>query len=138
MGNLAWTLQFPNSAVYHLPRFSSDHLPILMRPTPVTKSTRVAFRCENWWTLRKDFPSVYQRAVEAGPISWSELKGNFKTEVKKWVRKEKSPNQMLLEIEKQMEVLNSTRPDLISKEEEDRLQEEHDRCLLMKEMFWHQ
>lgn len=29
--NIQWALQYPNSAVFHLPRFSSDHMPILMR-----------------------------------------------------------------------------------------------------------
>lgn len=34
--------------------------------------------------------------------------------------------------------LNSIRPDQVPSEEEKRLQNEFDRCLLMKETFWHQ
>lgn len=39
LGNLNWTMQYPNSAVYHLPRLNSDYLPILLRPPPPPKKT---------------------------------------------------------------------------------------------------
>lgn len=35
--NLQWHTKYPNSAVFHLPRFSSDHLPILLKPVASRK-----------------------------------------------------------------------------------------------------
>lgn len=34
LGNVAWSLKHPKSAVFHLPRFNSDHMPILVRTEP--------------------------------------------------------------------------------------------------------
>ncbi|XP_078149499.1 uncharacterized protein LOC144544825 [Carex rostrata] len=45
---------------------------------------------------------------------------------------------MLKEVEKEMSRLNATQLDKVYREEEARLNEEHERGLLMREMFWHQ
>lgn len=45
---------------------------------------------------------------------------------------------MLKEVEDQMSDLNAKPPNLVSRKEEDRLQMEHERCLLMRESYWHQ
>lgn len=138
MGNLEWTMQYPNSSVYHIPRFNSDHLPILLRPQPIKKMTKAPFRCENWWSLRPDFRSVCEKVVDAPKTSWTDMQRQFKSEAQAWVKKNKSPSQMLKEVEKEMSRLNATQPAQVDREEESRLNTEHERCLLMREMFWHQ
>ncbi|XP_078175152.1 uncharacterized protein LOC144568653 [Carex rostrata] len=137
LSNLEWTLQYPNSAVYHIPRFNSDHLPILLRPNPVRKTPKAPFRCENWWSVKPDFQSVCEKAVHQ-QTSWLSVQRRFKSEALTWVKKNKSPNLMLKEIETEMLQLNATQPDLVDRGEEARVNEEHARCLLMREMYWHQ
>lgn len=45
---------------------------------------------------------------------------------------------MLQEIETAMLQLNAIQPDQVDRREEARVNEEHARCLLMREMYWHQ
>lgn len=66
------------------------------------------------------------------------MQSRFRSESQAWVKKCKSPSQMLKAVEDQMSELNAKPPNLVSREEEDRLQREHERCLLMRESYWHQ
>lgn len=45
---------------------------------------------------------------------------------------------MLKEVEDKMSELNAEQPDRVSREVENGLQMEHERCLLMRESYWHQ
>lgn len=102
MSNLSWVLHNPKTAIYHLPRFSSDHLPILVRVNPIKATRKGGFRTENWWLMAEGFKQVCDKVTEEGSASWSQVIGVFKREVRKWVRVQKSPNQLLSEIEKEM------------------------------------
>lgn len=124
--------------MFHLPRFCSDHLPIVVRPSPIKKEKGAPFRCENWWLLKPDFKTVCQKAVEGGEINWESMNSNFKAEVKRWVQENKAPEQMLKEIEEKMGALLKSNPNQILRDEEIRLNQEHDRYLLMWELLWHQ
>lgn len=84
LANLEWTMRYPATAMYHLPRFNSDHLPILMRTKGRRRKVKKEFRCENWWTLCPDFRQVCDRAMEGTGASWEGMKVNFKKEVSSW------------------------------------------------------
>lgn len=58
LANISWTTKYPDTAVFHLPRFSSDHLPILVRTQPIAIRKKPPFRCENWWGLKDGFGEV--------------------------------------------------------------------------------
>lgn len=67
---------------------------------------------------------------------WHQLTTTFKREVKEWLKARESPEKKLAEIEKEMEALNSALPGTVSKEEENELQQRHQRYLLMNEAYW--
>lgn len=66
LASLSWTLHFPVALVYHLPKFKSDHSPILIsrRPKPVKEKRK--FRSENWWLLEEGFHQVCLAAAQTG------------------------------------------------------------------------
>lgn len=131
-------MAYPDALVFHLPRFQSDHLPILLRIKHAKKRNKPGFKCENWWGLREDFKEVCQKSVIGSAPSWSAVTRNFKREASKWVRKIKSPDVLLKECEKEMLKLNSMQPNLVNPREEKELQTQHEKCLLMQEFYWHQ
>lgn len=49
MATVGWTGLFPKAAVHHLPRFNSDHNPILLRTEAKSVRRKKTFRVENWW-----------------------------------------------------------------------------------------
>lgn len=136
--NLAWTIKYPACAVFNIPRFCSDHSPVLVRMQPMRKKVRPNFRCENWWALKPGFKQVCQRASTVQTQSWREVSTSFRKEVRNWEGNNKSPDTMLHEVEKRMADLESKPPDLINPAEENELQKEHERILMMREFFWHQ
>lgn len=48
LASATWTALFPSAAVYHLPKFNSDHHPILLRTTPPPPKQGKNFKIENW------------------------------------------------------------------------------------------
>lgn len=56
--NAECTLLFPNAAVHHLPRFSSDHSPILLTLCPKSVRRRRRFMFKNHWCYHSDFPDI--------------------------------------------------------------------------------
>lgn len=82
LSTTAWSMSYPQMAVFHLPRFQSDHLPILIRTQPKRCQHKQKFRCEDWWALREDFPQVCQKAAPPGTVQWEVVRKNFKKEVK--------------------------------------------------------
>lgn len=48
LATVSWMLQYPSAAIFHLPRFGSDHLPILLRTEPRPIRGKRKFRYENW------------------------------------------------------------------------------------------
>lgn len=69
---------------------------------------------------------------------WSHVSGSFKREVKKWVRLQKTPNQLLTKTEKKMFELNASLHHMQGNKEEIDLQNRHTKCLLMQEKFFQQ
>ncbi|XP_078163844.1 uncharacterized protein LOC144558800 [Carex rostrata] len=57
-----WVNLYPNSKVFHIPNYSSDHLPILLRTEPKPKRKAKAFKVEQWWSLQHDFGDLCARA----------------------------------------------------------------------------
>lgn len=47
LGNVAWSLKHPRTGVFHIPRFNSDHMPILVRIDPRSIEKPRKFRTEN-------------------------------------------------------------------------------------------
>lgn len=138
LGSASWALQYPNSAIFHLPRFGSDHLPILLRTDPPSVRGKPKFRVESWWSLKPGFKEVCQRAVSHGQADWTEVKSNFKKEVKVWLGDQPSPEHMLKEVEGKMAVLNAEIPDQHTKWREQELNREHQQILHLKERYWYQ
>lgn len=139
LANIQWTVQNPESAVFHLPRFNSDHLPVLLRTNPKRARKMSTFRCESWWVLKPGFKEVCEKAAEQGGNCWEQVTKSFKQEVKQWRGENQTPESMLTRVEKQMETLlqqQDQSPQAQAKEKE--LQIEHEKILLMQERFWHQ
>lgn len=124
------------ASVYHLPRFSSDHSPILLRLTPPKPKSKPKFKSENWWMLKPGFDEVCKKAAELGKGNWAATRKSYKKEARRWVQAEKTPDQLLKEVEKRMAEMNSQRPDMVDKELEKEIQVEHDRLLFMRESYW--
>ena len=70
LGTVNWTLQYPNSAIFHLPRFGSDHLPILLRTNAASVRGKPRFRVESWWSQKSGFKEVCKRAAHIGQEDW--------------------------------------------------------------------
>ena len=68
LATLAWTAQNKEAKVFHLPRFNSDHLPIIIRTNPRVTRQRPDFRCESWWDLREGFKEVCLMAAQKGGV----------------------------------------------------------------------
>lgn len=66
MGTVPWDLLHPNSAIFHLPRFSSDHLPILLRTNPASVRGKLRFRVESLWSLKPRFQEVCRFVTKEG------------------------------------------------------------------------
>ena len=138
LATISWTMNYKNAVVFHLPRFKSDHSPILLKTRTRQSVQKRKFRSENWWLLKEGFKEVCYKAATIGNADWVNTRKSLKKEVKTWVRTSKTPNQMIKEIESDMHKLNSVQPDQYDKEKVRELQAEHDRCLLMQEYYWHQ
>lgn len=134
--NLKWHLKYPNSAVFHLPRFSSDHLPVLLKPTAEVKTRTTMFRTENWWALDEEFNKICDELRPTQESDWKKLTGVFRGKVRRWLWERRTPHKMLLEIESEMEEKRD--PGTVTKEEEEEIQHRHRRCLVMNEEYWRQ
>lgn len=87
LANTAWAMMFPNTQIYHLPRFQSDHLPILLRTNPMQAKAKPRFRCENWWLQNSDFKEVCKSIATEPTENWSQFTKNFRKGATTWSRK---------------------------------------------------
>lgn len=71
LGSVLWALQYLNSAIFHLLRFGSDHLPILFRTDSLSVKGKPSFRVENWWSLKPGFKEVCERASLQRQADWN-------------------------------------------------------------------
>lgn len=138
LASLSWAMKFPATSVYPLPKFKSDHSPILVKLNPQLSKERRKFQTENWWMIKPGFEQVCQRVAQEGSCNWEKTRKAFKTEVRKWVKVQVTPDGMLKDVESRMASLNALQPDLVDRQEESNLQAEHDRILLMRESCWYQ
>lgn len=138
LANLAWTMENPKTAVFHIPRFQSDHLPVLIRTKPQPLSKKKRFRSENWWLSAQGFDGVCERVGQAPVRGWQEMTTRLKKEVKQWEKSIKSPNQMLSEIEKEIKSVDLVAGGQVDRCREQELQKQHAKVLAMQEAFYHQ
>ncbi|XP_078165206.1 uncharacterized protein LOC144559912 [Carex rostrata] len=96
---------FPNSKVLHLPDFSSDHLPILLKTQPTQKKERKSFQVEQWWMQDPNFNEVCERATSRGDQCWEATCTRLRSEVRHWEEGSEDPNKELKKIEQEMEHL---------------------------------
>lgn len=83
-----WINCFPNTKVFHLPNYSSDHLPILIRMELRPKRKPKAFRIEQWWSLHSEFHEVCHRATRVQGQSWENTCKELRKEVRLGTRAE--------------------------------------------------
>lgn len=95
LGNIVWATKNPDIAMFHLPRFSSDHLPIFVRTKPLAIRRKPQFCCENWWSLQEGFKGVCQKSAELGNGDWEEVTRSFRKKVRRWKSGSDNPNVML-------------------------------------------
>lgn len=124
-----WSLIFSEAAVFHLPRFQSDHLPILLRTKPKLIKRKPNFRCEDWWSHRPGFKELCAKATYEGGEDWENTRNSFKHEIRNWEDGFKRPDDMLAEIDKKMKEVLMKDPTPENQEREKRLNTEHIECL---------
>lgn len=129
-------MSYPQSAIFNLPRFNSDHSPVLLRTRPKSVLRRPNFKCESWWPLKEGYIEVCQRAAQEGGNDWRLLSISFKRGIKAWGAQSKTPNSMLREIEQRMTEVQMQNPGSVLIEVERQLQKEHETVLLMQERYW--
>ncbi|XP_078154766.1 uncharacterized protein LOC144550656 [Carex rostrata] len=83
-----WINLYPNSKLFHIPNYSSDHLPILLRTEPKPKRKAKAFKVEQWWSSQHDFGDICARASSNGGQNWDKVCGSFKKELRAWEKRE--------------------------------------------------
>lgn len=111
---------------------------MLLRTKPAPIRRKPPFRCENWWKLRDGFSEVCAESAKEGQGDWGSVTKSFRRRVSKWTAGLDTPDRMLAKIEKEMEVLQTQDPLLVSQSDERRIQAEHDRVLQMRDLYWHQ
>lgn len=138
LSNLAWSLQYPETTVFHIPRFQSDHHPILIRTKPTPLLSRRKFRSENWWLSAEGFDGVCDIVGQGAERGWKETHSVFKKTANQWVKRAQTPNQMLAQIEKEAKEVDLILGGDIHRRKEKELQVRHERALAMHEQFYHQ
>lgn len=131
-----WINLYPNSKVFHIPNYSSDHLPILLRTEPKPRRKAKSFRVKQWWASHHDFQDVCAKASQNGGQSWSQLCDSFRNEVLVWGKGSKNPDWELVNIEKEMEQLITQQQTDVIRERIAILQREHSRCIAAQESYW--
>lgn len=138
LADLDWTMENQDAKVFHLPRFSSDHLPIMLKLEANKRKPPRKFRFENWWMLDEGFQVVCEGLAGMEQRSWEALGEAFKRGVRGWLKTRKSPHNTLRGIEAEMMALHNLPPDQVMRERENELQIRHMNCLLMEEQYWYQ
>lgn len=133
VANLNWTTMNPTSAVFDLPCFNSDHLPILLRTKPACVKGKKDFKCENWWLFKDGFKDLCEKVASQGIATWSHFRSVFIKEVKRWVGTNSTPDHLLKEVEGRMLLVNGRSQDGVTIQEAKDLQKEHRECLQMME-----
>lgn len=136
MATVGWTGLFPKAAVYHLPRFNSDHSPILLMTKAKPVRRRRTFRIENWWMQYPGFKEKCTDMMGDESVTWEEAVSTLRQGITKWERGVPKPDKELKEIEGEMAQIQQLNPDLMQREDEIRLQERYNEVLLRIESYW--
>ncbi|KAI9085719.1 hypothetical protein K1719_032325 [Acacia pycnantha] len=82
-----WYEFFPNASVLHLPKFKSDHCPVLLNMDAIVRSDNCnrPFRFFTPWVLRKDFQE-FVKANSSVSQDWNESVSVFKQKATSWNR----------------------------------------------------
>lgn len=131
-----WTALHPAAAVYHLPRFNSDHHPILLRTSPPPPRIQKKFKTENWWLLHPQFEEVCKQAISRASQSWSSASCSLTKHVRSWIKKIPRPDKHLSHIEETMLTKQSMPPTDKSREEEKELQDKYNSTLHQINAYW--
>ncbi|GLT49927.1 hypothetical protein SLA2020_234510 [Shorea laevis] len=86
-GNPAWRIKFPEATIFHLPRLSSNHCPIMvsLHPTVPTLGDK-PFRLEKFWLDHESFKELVASEWVHTNLSISECSAHFKNSVWVWSR----------------------------------------------------
>ena len=87
--NANWTNNYNAQILYHLPRVSSDHSPLLLVASNNALLNRKVFRFENFWFENADCLYVIHKALCFRPHSspmhaFAHLLAHVKMEIKSW------------------------------------------------------
>ncbi|GKU94254.1 hypothetical protein SLEP1_g7776 [Rubroshorea leprosula] len=86
-GNPSWRVKFPEATVFHLPRLSSDHCPILLSLQPsIPTIGDKPFRIEKFWLDHESFKDLVASEWTHSNLSISECSTQFKSSVRLWSR----------------------------------------------------
>ncbi|GLT67469.1 hypothetical protein SLA2020_397770 [Shorea laevis] len=84
-GNPPWKINFPEATIYHLPRLSSDHCPILLSLNPTVPFLRnKPFRLEKFWLEHESFKELVVAEWTFFERSVSECSTQFRSSVRLW------------------------------------------------------
>lgn len=131
-----WLTIFPNTKVFHLPSYSSDHLPVLLRTEPQAKKGVRPFRIEQWWYRHPDFKDICAKAVRQGEGTWQGSCQNLKKEIRRWSEGRKDPNWELKKIEKEMGTLLLSPQSQNIRDRIAYLQSEYQKYIAAQEEYW--
>ncbi|GLT84225.1 hypothetical protein SLE2022_024700 [Rubroshorea leprosula] len=86
-GNPSWRIKFPEAAVYHLPRLSSDHCPIMLSLNPVVPCMgSKPFRIEKFWLEHESFRDLVATEWGVSNLPIAECATHFKSSARIWSR----------------------------------------------------
>jgi hypothetical protein len=89
---VSWIICYSNTRVYHLPRFNSDHNPLLVTLDSSHSKHHRQFRMENWLLAEPDFKEVMVQALAQGAGSWNNTINAIQKRVAIWSRRKPSPD----------------------------------------------
>lgn len=131
-----WINLFPNSKVFHLPNYSSDHLPILLRVDRKPRRKVRQFRVEQWWSAQHEFGDLCMRVGRVPNQSWEALCSSFKKEVNNWEESGRDPNWEVVRIEAEMtQLVNAPQTESV-RERIKILHEQYQRYMAAQEAYW--
>ncbi|KAJ4755626.1 DNAse I-like superfamily protein [Rhynchospora pubera] len=135
LANALWVTRFRHARVLHLPKFNSDHAPILLTLDAARKQVQKSFRVENWWLLHSDFAQVCSDASHS-ETDWNSFLKKLKTSARKWEKQRHSPQERCKELEDTMAQIQSNPASTSDQERE--IQDEYNKALLALETYWAQ
>ncbi|XP_072999435.1 uncharacterized protein [Typha latifolia] len=138
----AWSNLFPSSWVLHLPAISSDHNPLLLDTSPLTKKHSRKFRTENWWFLVNSFRGFCRTSWDNSynpNCSFSANLSNLASSISCWKKEEATGLSLNIKrLEKKLLALQAGAPTEESLIEENCLRSSLEDLYLKEEIYWKQ